>query len=177
MEYHKDSFLAGLAVGRQLKGWAGAGGDNVNFQRIFFFTGADFSNSGIATGPGPYPEGGNNMVPYTNTDVKNRLIIANERKDRLLLTPGDVVVVVFRSAVPCQHALWFITPVGAETIEKAVSTITKDKDVIDTGWLENGIGYVVPTNTQYVWLNFRRKDNADLDQDTLLSYNLYKVNV
>ena len=26
MNYHKDSFLAGLAAGRQLKGWASGGG-------------------------------------------------------------------------------------------------------------------------------------------------------
>lgn len=30
MEYNKDSFLAGIAVGRRLKGWAGGVGEGGN---------------------------------------------------------------------------------------------------------------------------------------------------
>ena len=46
MNYDKDSFLAGISVGRSLKGWSGAGGGTSEYKNGIIF-GSDFSITGF----------------------------------------------------------------------------------------------------------------------------------
>lgn len=73
-----------------------------------------------------------------------------------------------------QWAMWFIHSSGLEKIA-AGSDLVKGTDYTDTGWLYRWQTYVVPEDTQCIWLNFRESENANVLSQYWYNYILRRI--
>lgn len=105
--------------------------------------------------------------------VANRLRVGLT-EERIELEPGTTVRVAVKAASTPQWAMWFILSSGVAKIA-AGENLVLGTDYIDTGWMYSGQTYVVPEDTQYVWLNFHYTGNGNVSLDALTRYDIYKV--
>lgn len=146
----------------------------VDANLIYSFTGSDFRKASITVGAGPYGTG--NTIKYTNTDATNRLIIGNKGHNPLLAVPaGHKLTIKLTASISAtlQGAIWFILPSGVSKIAEGTQQLVGTTDLIDTGWMNSGASYNVPANTQYIWINARRTDNAQVYTSDISSFKIY----
>lgn len=72
--------------------------------------------------------------------------------------------------VPLNCACWQITSSGVTKYSQGNAFSTGD--IIDSGWQTNGYEFTTDSDCQYLWLNVRRQDNAEI---TLADINWYKI--
>lgn len=109
---------------------------------------------------------------YANNNT-NRLRLGYP-EGNITIQSGKTVTVLTKGIPQAQWAMWFILSSGAAKI-LARQDMTVNTDYIDTGWQSDGIHFVVPEDTQYIWLNFREYTNKDITLAELEEYNIYEV--
>lgn len=161
-------------------GWDTSNADTTDMFRkcaVSSVTQVDFDAKGlILDATGRFVAG--SMTPtasasYTGTSSL-RLRVGYPECNNIKIPAGTVVTVDLKAYAASNWAMWFVTSAGVAKI-KAGGNLTKETDYIDTGWMTSGQTYVIPEDTQFIWLNFRRQDNSSVSLASLYSFVIYAV--